>query len=196
MRRHYLGVLACLGAAIAAAGVLACSVGNGGQGQTPDASVADASAEPDVVKQEAAVEAEAAAVMDAQDAQEAEPPPPTCTAQSCGGACCGGRCVSQTCAGCDAGTHFCPFSPGVRYSNGYCVAVCSGCKSAAITLGTTCFDCSSGVPAAKCANASDTCPQSVPAGACTCPSRDAGECPGPTQACQDYDSGAFRCITP
>jgi hypothetical protein len=158
----------------------------------------DASAEPDVVQQqEAAVEEEASSVMDAKDAQDEQPaPPPTCTAQSCGGACCGGRCVSQTCAGCDAGTHFCPFNSTVASSNGSCVGDCSNCQIGATVLGTTCFDCSLGAPAAQCVGSASSCPGTLNAGACACASGDAGECPGSTQVCQGSDGGDFTCLTP
>src|SRR5258708_30875279 len=127
MGRTRVGVLAVLGATIAAAQMLACSVDSSGKaGQTADASL-DAGTEPDVVDEQQEDAAEEVAVEEA-DVHEVQPPPSTCTAQSCGGACCGGRCVSQTCAGCDAGSHFCPFNPAVGLGSGSCVADCSECQ--------------------------------------------------------------------
>src|SRR5882672_11985557 len=120
MGRTRVGVLGVLGATIATAQFLACSVEGGGQGQTPDASLVDAGTEPDAVDAQREDAAEEAVEEEAVDVREEQAPLPTCTAQSCGGACCGGRCISQTCAGCDAGTHFCPFNPGAAISNGQC----------------------------------------------------------------------------
>ncbi len=186
MGRHFWQALVGLGIAITGTGLGACTIVTLA-GPVPDLSTGDASATLDGGR-DGAAEAEAAA--------DEEPPPSTCNAQSCGGACCGGRCVSQTCHGCDAGTHFCPFKAGDTASNGFCVAQCSSCQSGSTTLGTTCFDCSSGDPVPTCVTSADQCPATSRAGACSCPSHNSGDCPGPTQVCQSSDGGDPICITP
>lgn len=186
----------------AANGLLACPADSRGLAGNMDASSMDAApmdAEQDVAEEmlDAGVTDADGGIPNLMDVQE-EPvaPPPTCTAQSCGGACCNGRCVSQTCAACDAGHTLCPYDPGIPQSNGVCVSDCSKCQSQGAPVATTCYDCTSGSPAARCASTSTNCYRYVNSGACPCASGDAGECPGPTQTCQGGDAQPFTCITP
>jgi hypothetical protein len=198
MRALASGLLLCFVAAASAGGLLACRIGTNGQLETGDSSVTDAGNELDVGGQR-----DVGSLLDAgpadsgvADVQEEPPPSVTCNVHNCGGACCGGQCVSQTCASCGAAAHFCTFDPGVTFSSGTCVEQCSSCSPDGTPLGTTCFVCNSGKPVAKCSAASSACPQTLVAGACPCPSGDAGDCPGPNQICQGNDAGQFACVTP
>jgi hypothetical protein len=214
MRRLASGLTLCLVAVGSAGEFLACQVGTSGELETPDSSVKDAGGM-DVASQQDVAVSQDVGVADAQEetifadvevadvavadvavADVVEEVPAVCNAQTCGGACCNGQCVSQTCASCGTATHFCTFNPGVAFSSGTCVDQCSGCVPGGTPLGVTCFDCSSGTPAAKCASASSACPQTLAAGACPCVPADAGECPAPNQICQGNDAGQFVCITP
>jgi len=182
MRRLVLGVVAFSGAAVSAAGFLACSTQNGGAAGAVDASMADAGMQADVMMEATGVRA---------DVQE-EPQP--CNEQTCGGACCGGQCIPRNCGLCDAGSTFCPFEIGIFNIGGYCVGGCNACDAGGVAAPVTCFNCgSSGVPAGTCSTDPTSCPVTVDGGACPCASGDAGEC-GSTQVCAGSDAG-FVCLT-
>ena len=108
---------------------------------------------------------------------------PTCTAANCGGACCGNRCVPRSCAGCDVGTLFCPYSFNVPNSNGQCLATCSTCQTDGKPTNVGCFSCATGSPLGSCTTTATACPADTDSGACSC-SGDAGSCPGSTQVCR------------
>jgi hypothetical protein len=197
MRRLTVGLACYFGLAVAAAGFLACSIQNNGIAVTADASVADLGDVAHVVDApdagvlpDVAVDAKAEAAADVQaDVQEV--PQPTCTEQSCGGACCGGQCIPRTCGGCDAGGIFCPFHAGTGDFNGYCVSDCVSCDAGGIAADITCFSCAGAGLAGRCALNSNECLSALDAGACPCGSGDAGECPGATQVCASGSS----CLT-
>lgn len=179
-------------------GLGACKLGVSGENVAPsDASVdADALAVPDANHSDGNRPADANAdtgddgpAVDASDASSA------CNDQNCGGACCGDQCVPRDCAGCNAGSLFCPFHAGIANSNGYCGTDCSGCNAGGTAEHTTCFSCASGTPVGSCAANSADCPQDLDGGACPCPSGDAGECPGAGQTCTTVD-GHSVCLTP
>ena len=179
MRNLVVCIVGCLGAGVTAAGFLACSIQSNGMAVVADASVADvadAGVVPDVM--DVMVEVTTEATPDVQDEPE-----PTCTEESCGGACCGGRCVPRNCGGCDAGSIFCPFQAGLAGVNGYCVSACSSCDAGGTTADVTCFSCAGAAPAGRCALSPSECPAALDAGACSCASGEAVECPGATQAC-------------
>jgi hypothetical protein len=200
-----------VGAAMGALGVGACTVDGGGTGAGPDSSAPDANvgamdAGTESSPMDVTIDVTADVVVDAAmkdvlaetapaDVQQMpdvqEEPQPTCTEQSCGGACCGGRCMSRNCGGCDAGSIFCSFHAGLPGSNGYCVADCSSCNAGGTSAGVTCFSCVGAAPAGRCALSASECPASLDAGACSCPSGDAGDCPGSTQVC----AAASTCLT-
>ncbi len=183
-----------------------------------DATAVDGSADrtipADVVTpSEAATDAPAEA-----EVADAESDGPGCTPLNCGGACCGNRCVSRTCAECEIGTLFCPYSTTVLGSNGQCVASCSSCNSGGTPLPVGCFSCASSSPVGACAANVSACPADVDSGACACSfgadagtgvdagdaghSADAGDggdagsagnpgsCPGSTQICRGH-----ACVT-
>ncbi len=108
---------------------------------------------------------------------------PTCTALNCGGACCGNRCVPRSCAGCQIGTLFCPYSSTVPNSNGQCLGSCASCVVDGTAMNAACFSCASGSPIGSCATTATSCPADTDSGACSC-SSDAGSCPGSTQVCK------------
>jgi hypothetical protein len=165
-----------------------------------DATAVDGSADrtipADVVTpSEAATDAPAEA-----EVADAESDGPGCTPLNCGGACCGNRCVATTCAGCEVGALFCPYSTTVLGSNGQCVASCSSCNSGGTPLPVGCFSCASSSPVGACAASVSSCPADLDGGACPCSggtdagdaghAADAGDagvptsCPGSTQVCR------------
>jgi hypothetical protein len=131
---------------------------------------------------------------DAQDAGVESARPSACNASNCGGACCGDKCIARSCAGCNTGTTFCPFSFGPQQSNGRCVASCSDCQQPGLNAPTTCYACAPVVPPVMCAPSPDHCPASLDAGACSCASGDAGECPGSMQVCM-LVGGQYVCLS-
>ena len=166
---------------------LACRIGTDGLGPVEDASAPDA----DVFTPQEAASAETSAI----DVVAEPPPSPPPSCGNCGGACCGDQCVVRYCPDCDAGAILCPYSLSSQGSNGYCIGSCSMCAPNGTPAPVTCYTCGSGITLGSCGASTGDCPQTASAGACPCPSQDAGECPGETQVCMMVD-GRPICITP
>jgi hypothetical protein len=200
MRRHTFAVVIGLSGLLGGFWVTACSVDTNGAAPEPSEAsidgsvVADSTAPPDAMTPESDVVG--------TEPKEAEPdvetsvteagPQAECNASNCNGACCGTHCVSKTCAGCNLGTLFCPFSTTVVNSNGTCVSSCASCNTLGVNAGVACFSCASGPATGTCAATAAQCPAGLNTGACPCTSTDAGSCPGTTQVCvvpQPSDGG-------
>jgi hypothetical protein len=179
-------IAAILGASLVSFQFAACEIGSQGEAPVLDASV---DAGMDAPKMRDVVTDRRETSPDVQDVQEEPVMQSACNVESCAFACCGDQCV-RDCQGCDAGVAFCPFIPGMAYANGYCVPSCSGCS-----VNVTCYSCSSGAAVGTCSSSASECPGSISSGACTCPSGDAGECPGAMQQCAPLDAG-LTCVTP
>jgi hypothetical protein len=189
-------------AAFAGLGIGACSFSTNGNAPFALDASADVTsvpeAGPDVAEPfEATIEdaARMDAVVDAPEDVGA-PDAPTCTAANCAGACCGDRCVDTSCAGCNVGSLFCPYSTTVFGSNGQCVSSCSACLPDGIPLAVACFSCSGASHAGACAASASNCPATLGSGACPCAGGDAGGCPGASQVCAPGAADASAaCLT-
>lgn len=202
MRRHTFPVVIGLSGLLGCFWINACSVDTNGAASSPnDASTTDGSMDSttpeDVAVPEAAADAPHEAAVDAGAIADAHAEAAaTCSAANCPGACCGNRCVAKSCAGCNVGTLFCPFSTTVPNSNGQCVSSCGSCSALGADGGVPCFSCASGPPVGTCAGSIDQCPATASSGACACTSGDAGSCPGAAQVCIATDDGsAPTCIS-
>jgi hypothetical protein len=183
--------------------VAGCTVGTNGTSPVADAMV-DSSM--DGVVEEAAVDASTDVTVpkdvavppeaandgpDETSVPDAKSDAPTCTAMNCGGACCGSRCVARSCAGCEVGALFCPYSSTVPNSNGQCLASCSSCQVDGTATNIACFSCGSGSPIGTCQTTVAACPADTDGGACLCSpdagnAGDAGTCPNSTQVCKGH----------
>ena len=185
MRTHTF-IAVGLSGALGGFWVNACSVDTNGAAPEPnDGSVADGTPDvttppADVVEpKEAAVDARMTTDTGVADGGDAA----VCNATNCGGACCGNQCVPRTCAGCANGSTFCPFSAGQLGLGGSCVSDCSACDVGDAGPAIACFACGAGTRVTSCAPNPSGCPSTLLMGACSCNSADAGQCPGPDQAC-------------
>jgi hypothetical protein len=203
-----LAALVASCAAVGAVGIAACSVNAGGTGAGPDAAAeggADVALEadvarppdasPDVSPVDASDGGDAGDGSDGSDGSDGADGASACNAMNCGGACCGNKCVPRTCAGCAAGTVFCPYDPSAGSStNGVCVQDCSRCVAGDAAATVACFSCTFGAPLQVCAETASQCPQDLASGACSCASGDAGECPAASEVCAQSDAAPPACL--
>ncbi len=186
MRTHTFPFVIGLSGLLGVFWINACSVDTNGAAPEPsdaaaDSAVTDGSGDSTVPKEDVVAPLEAAAdaphetsTLDGGHAPDAA----GCDPSNCAGACCGDECVDRSCAGCNMGTLFCPFSTTVPNSNGQCISSCSTCSVVATDGGVPCFSCANGSPVGTCAATIDQCPTDTNRGACPCSSGDAGELSG------------------